>query len=57
MSAFSLAAIMHTWPELYFLAKDGYKIILVVIKHVNRNILVGMTDYKPLAAIPEPAVL
>jgi len=31
--------------------------MLVVIKHVNRNILAGMTDDKPLAAIPEPAVL
>lgn len=37
---------------VFFKLKDGYKIMLVVIKHVNRNILAGMTDDKPLDAIP-----
>lgn len=58
MPAFSLAVIMHMWPELYFFKlNDGYKIMPIVIKHVNRNIFAGMTDDKPLAAIPGPAVL
>lgn len=42
---------------VFFKLNDGYKIMPIVIKHVNRNIFAGMTDDKPLAAIPGPAVL